>query len=225
MIAGEMAPSATGSGGSISFPYGTVTFLFTDIEGSTTLWEQMPDEMRGAVAQHRAILRQAIEANNGYEFQIFGDSFQAAFYLASDGLKAALAAQRLLRDASWGATGQLKVRVGLHTGPAVADPSGEGPYAVSHTLNRSARVMSAGYGGQILLSQEAADLVERELPPEVSLRDLGEHHLKGMTRPEHLYQVVVADLPQEFPPLTTGITRPNNLPAQLTSFIGLDVEI
>ena len=208
-----------------SFPYGTVTFLFTDIEGSTPLWERLPDEMQAAVAQYRAILRQAIEANDGQEFQIFGDSFQAAFRLASDGLFAALAAQRALGDAHWGPTGPLKVRMGLHTGPAVIDPSGEAPYAVSHMLNRSARVMSAGYGGQILLSQESADLVERELPPGVSLRDLGQHQLKGMARPEHLYQVVVADLPQAFPPLTTGITRPNNLPANLTSFIGREQEI
>ncbi len=208
-----------------SFPYGTVTFLFADIEGSTPLWERLPDEMRTAVAQYRTILRQAIEANDGHEFQIFGDSFQAAFCLASDGLCAALAAQRALRDAHWGPTGLLKVRMGLHTGPAVIDPSGEAPYAVSHTLNRSARVMSAGCGGQILLSQESADLVERELSPGVSLRDLGQHQLKGMNRPEQLYQVVVADLPQAFPPLTTGITRPNNLPANLTSFIGREQEI
>jgi predicted ATPase/class 3 adenylate cyclase len=225
MKALQPSPATSAAERQQSFPYGTVTFLFADIEGSTPLWEGLPDEMRAAVAQYRLILRQAIEANNGHEFQIFGDSFQAAFHLASDGLSAALSAQRSLRDAHWGPTGPLKVRMGLHTGPAAIDSSGDAPYAVSHTLNRSARVMSAGYGEQILLSQESADLVERELPPGVSLSDLGQHQLKGMTRPEQLYQVVVPDLPQAFPPLTTGIIRPNNLPANLTSFIGREQDI
>ncbi len=219
------SPAASRAEKQQTFPYGTVTFLFTDIEGSTPLWERMPDEMRVAVAQHRAILRQAIEANAGHEFQIFGDSFQAAFCLATDGLCAALAAQRALRDAQWGATGQLKVRMGLHTGPAVIDPSGDAPYAVSHTLNRSARLMSAGYGGQILLSQETAELVERELPPGVVLKHLGEHRMKGMLRLEHIYQAISADLPQDFPPLPTGVSHPNNLPAQLSSFVGREPEI
>jgi predicted ATPase/class 3 adenylate cyclase len=225
MTAIQSSPDISGEERIQSFPSGTVTFLFTDIEGSTCLWEKMPDEMRAAVKQHRAILREAVVANQGHEFEIYGDSFQAAFSLASDGLYAALAAQRALRDARWGPAGPLKVRMGLHTGMAVPDPTGEAPYILSHTLNRSSRVMSAGYGGQILLSQEATDLVERELPAGVILRDLGEHHLKGLTRAEHLYQVVVADLPNNFPPLSSGITRPNNLPAHLTSFIGREKEI
>jgi len=217
-------------------PSGTVTFLFTDIEGSTSLWEQMPEAMRAAVAQHHAILRQAIEANGGLVFQVIGDAFQAAFRLASDGLCAALAAQRGLHAAPWGPAGPLKVRMGLHTGPAEAatgaGPDGrtDAPYQVGHTLNRAARIMSAGYGGQVLLSQEAADLVERSLgtpgPLEgVSLLDLGQQRLKGMQRLEHLFQMVAPDLPQEFPPLATGVAHPNNLPAQLTSFIGREKEI
>lgn len=208
-----------------AYPSGIVTFLFTDIEGSTPLWEQMPEAMQVAIVQHHTILRQSIESNGGQAFQVIGDGFQAAFRLASDGLCAALAAQRALRDAHWGPTGPLNVRMGLHTGPAELDSHGDATYQVSHTLNRVARVMSAGYGGQVLLSQEAADLVERELSEGVSLKDLGEHHLKGMERAEHLYQAVVADLQQEFPPLPTAVQNPNNLPQELTSFIGREDEI
>jgi class 3 adenylate cyclase len=105
-----------------SWPSGIVTFLFTDIEGSTPLWEKKPEAMRAAVAQHHVLLRQAIETNGGLIFQIIGDAFQAVFRLTSDGLSAALAAQRALRDAHWGPTGPLKVRMGLHTGAAEIDP-------------------------------------------------------------------------------------------------------
>lgn len=206
-------------------PTGTVTFLFTDIEGSTPLWETMPHEMQASLAQHHAILRQSIEANGGYVFQIVGDAFQAVFRLTLQGLLAALTAQRALQSANWGATGPLKVRMGLHTGPAELDHSGDAPYEVSHTLNRTARIMSAGHGGQILLSQEAADLVRREMPEGVTLKDLGEHRLKGMQWLEHLFQGCAPGLPQIFPPLATGITNPHNLPTQLTSFVGRGREI
>jgi LuxR family maltose regulon positive regulatory protein len=188
------------------FPRGTVTFLFTDIEGSTPLWEQNPQATKAAIAQHNAILRQSIEANGGVVFKIIGDAFQAAFELATQGLSAALAAQRGLLDAEWGETGPLRVRMGLHTGPAewVGDEGDASiDYAISHTLNRAARVMAAGHGGQILLSQEAADLVRRDLPPGVSLKDLGDHRLKGLIQRERLFQVLAIDLPQDFPALTT----------------------
>jgi predicted ATPase/class 3 adenylate cyclase len=206
-------------------PTGTVTFLFTDIEGSTPLWETMPHEMQASLAQHHAILRQSTEANGGYVFQIVGDAFQVAFRLSIQGLVAALTAQRALQSTNWGATGPLKVRMGLHTGPAELDRSGNAPYEVSHTLNRAARVMSAGHGGQILLSQEAADLVMREMPEGVTLKDLGEHRLKGMQWLEHLFQICAPGLPQIFPPLATGIAHPHNLPTQLTSFVGREREI
>jgi class 3 adenylate cyclase len=179
---------------SSSLPTGTVTFLFTDIEGSTPLWERMPKDMKVSVAQHHSLIRQAIESNGGQVFQVIGDAFQSAFSLASQGVCAALAAQRSLQAALWGPTGPLKVRMGLHTGPAELDQSGNAPYAVSHTLNRAARVMSAAHGGQILLSQETADLVVRELPEGVDLLNLGEHRLKGMEWPEHLYQLIAPDL-------------------------------
>lgn len=208
-----------------SLPSGTVTFLFTDIEGSTPLWEKIPEEMAVAVEQHHVILRRAIEENHGHVTQIIGDSFQAAFRLTTDALNAAVTAQHTLQTAQWGAIGQIKVRMGIHTGHAELDKSGNAPYQVSHTLNRTARIMSAGNGGQILLSQESADLIERELPEGISLKDLGEHHLKGMERSEHLYQVFVPGLVQDFPSLATAIQSPHNLPVQLTSFIGREKEI
>jgi DNA-binding SARP family transcriptional activator/predicted ATPase len=204
-------------------PTGTVTFLFTDIQGSTPLWEQKPQAMKASVAQHHALLRQAIEANGGTVFKIIGDEFQAAFDLASQGLSAALAGQHALLAQDWGETGPLRVRMGLHTGPAQVvggDGDARADYAVSHTLNRAARIMSTGHGGQILLSREAADLVRRELPPGVTLTDLGEHYLKGLAFPEQLFQVVASDLPQDFPSLVT-VDRPrHNLPAQLIPFVG-----
>lgn len=183
-------------------PTGTVTFLFTDIVGSVSLWEQHPQAMKESVARHHAILRQSVEDNQGVIFKIIGDAIQAAFGQATQGLAAALTAQRLLLTEDWGEAGPIWVRVGLHTG--TAEISGD-DYAISHTLNRTARVMSAGHGGQILLSQETADLVRRELPTDVSLVDLGEHRLKGLTQLEHLYQVNALDLPTVFPPLTTEV--------------------
>ncbi len=206
-------------------PTGTVTFLFTDIEGSTPLWEKMPEAMQTAVAQHHSILRQAIETNNGQVYQVIGDAFQSVFRLATDGLRAALDAQRALRSAQWGPTGPLRVRMGLHTGPAELDDKKDAPYQVGHTLNRAARVMSAGYGGQILLSQEAADLVIRTLPEGAALKDLGDHRLKGIATPEHLYQASGPGLADDFPPLPTSLQVPNNLPHQLTTFIGREKEI
>jgi len=198
----QPAPRAVLAEPSPALPRGTVTFLFTDIQGSTPLWERKPEAMKAAVARHHALLRQAIEANGGIVFKVVGDEFQAAFDLASHGLVAALAAQRALLAQEWGETGPLRVRMGLHTGPAEVAQEGGGraDYAVSHTLNRAARIMSAAHGGQILLSQETADLVRRELPPGVSLRDLGGHLVKGMAFPERFTQVVAPDLVQEFPP-------------------------
>jgi class 3 adenylate cyclase len=160
-------------------PTGTVTFLFTDIQGSTPLWERQPELMSQALEVHNTALRQAIEANGGVVFKIVGDAFQAAFPTAPQALKAAIEGQRALQIAPWNELGPLKVRMGLHTGEAELDAHGD-EYAVSHAKNRVARIMSAGYGGQILLSREAADLCETHLQPGVSLKDLGEHALKGL---------------------------------------------
>jgi class 3 adenylate cyclase len=186
-------------------PSGTVTFLFTDIQGSTPLWEQVPAAMQVAIAQHHHILRHAIESNGGYVTQIIGDAFQAVFTLASQALFAAVQAQGDLQNLDWPPEiGPLMVRMGIHTGPAELDPKGDAAYAVSHTLNRAARIMSAGHGGQILLSLESASLVERELPDGMLLVGLGQHHLKGMSYPEQLFQVSVPGLIQVFPSLSSG---------------------
>ena len=210
-----------------NLPSGTVTFLFTDIEGSTKLWQQFPKAMPDALARHHAILREAIEAHNGYVFQIIGDAFCAAFSNTANGLEAALAAQRGLHAASWGETGEIRVRMALHTGMAEVHVGERtsGEYVSNLTLSRAARLLSAGHGGQILLSLPTAELVREALPSDVSLRDLDAHLLKDLIRPEHIYQAVVPDLGSEFLPLKTLDTQPNNLPIQLTSFIGREGEI
>ena len=179
-------------------PSGTIAFLFTDIEGSTRLWDQNPKAMQAAVEQHNILLVEAIESHGGHVFKIIGDEFQAAFTQPLHAVEAALAAQRALVAEDWGDVGEIKVRMGIHVGPGevVSDD-----YAVSHTLNRVARVSAAGHGGQILLSGVAADLVRGLLPERVDLRDMGEHHFKGLSQPEHVYQILAPELPQDFPAL------------------------
>ena len=207
-----------------SLPVGTVTFLFTDIEGSTPLWERAPAAMEAALEVHNGVLQSAITAQGGVVFKFVGDEFSAAFPTAPQALAAAIEAQRGLLAAPWNELGALRVRMGIHTGEAHLDSIGD-EYAVSHTKNRASRVMSAGHGGQILLSQESADLSERVLPEGVHLKDLGQHRLKGLSRLEHLYQVVAPGLREDFPPLRTLETHPHNLPVQLTSFIGREGEM
>jgi predicted ATPase/class 3 adenylate cyclase len=203
-------------------PSGTVTFLFTDIEGSTPLWEHEPEQMRAALARHHAILRAAIAEQGGHVYKVIGDAFQAAFDVPAQAVAAALAAQRGLAGERWPTSTPIRVRMGLHVGPAEADVH---DYATTHTLNRVARVMSAGYGGQTLLTLAVAELVRERLPAGVTLRDLGRHRLKGLTQLEHLFQVVAPDLPVDFPPLQSLAASLNNLPVQLTSFIGRDTEV
>src|SRR6188768_2304384 len=166
-----------------TLPSGTVTFLYTDIEGSTPLWERDPAAMRASIAQHHSIVRAAIEANEGQVFRTVGDAFQAAFALTAQAVQAALTAQRGLVAANWNDTGPLRVRMGLHTGPAEAGGD-DYDYGTSPTLNRVARVMSAAHGGQILLSGAAAELARERLPEDIYLKDLGAHQLKGLSQPE-----------------------------------------
>src|SRR6266545_2735781 len=203
-------------------PTGMVTFLFTDIEGSTPLWEREPAQMRLALAHHDAIVRTAIAAQGGHTFKTIGDAFQAAFALPAQAVAAALAAQRALAAQPWETSAPIRVRMGVHVGPAVAEGN---DYTSTHTLNRVARIMAAGHGGQILLSGEVADLVRRDLPTDVTLRDMGQQRMKGLTRLEHLFQVVAPDLPASFPPLKTLDPFRTNLPAQLTSFVGREQAI
>jgi predicted ATPase/class 3 adenylate cyclase len=210
-----------------SVPIGTVSFLFTDIEGSTRLAQEHPQEMPGLLARHHAILKGAIETHHGFVFRIVGDSFSAAFDTASEAVSAALAAQRALQMEAW-SPAPIKVRMGIHTGSAHLkdSPQGQGvAYEGYATLALTQRIMSVGHGGQILLSQSTHDLVKGALPQGTELRDMGERRLKDIVRPEHIYQVSTPGLLSEFPLLTTLEAINHNLPMQLTSFIGREREI
>jgi predicted ATPase/class 3 adenylate cyclase/DNA-binding XRE family transcriptional regulator len=222
LAADRLPPDAVPVGpGPAALPSGTVTFLFTDIAGSTQLWEQHPQAMPAALARHDAILRQQIAAHGGQVFKTMGDAVCAAFVTAPDALTAGLAIQRALGAEDWGATGPLRVRLALHTGVAeLRDGDYFGP-----ALNRVARLLSAGHGGQTLLSAAAWELVRDHLPADVALRDLGEHRLKDLSRPDHIFQLVAPDLPADFPPLRTLESRRTNLPIQPTALIGREKEL
>jgi predicted ATPase/class 3 adenylate cyclase len=203
-------------------PTGTVTFLFTDIEGSTKLWEKSPGGMQAALTRHDEILWEAIEEHGGYVFKTVGDAFCAVFPTARGALASALAAQRTLFSEAWGEeTGTLKARMALHTG-ATHERGGDyfGP-----PVNRVARLLAAGHGGQVLISSSTQELLRDHLPPETHLRDLGERHLKDLARPERIFQLTAPDLPSEFPPLRTLERLPNNLPLQATPLIGREREV
>jgi predicted ATPase/class 3 adenylate cyclase len=199
----------------------TLTFLFTDLEGSTRLWERFPDAMRPALARHDAILRAAVEGCNGQVVKSTGDGLMAIFSSVTAAVGACVRAQRGLAEEPWGETGPLRVRMGLHSGEAetrVGDYFGP-------TVNRAARIMAVGHGGQVLLSAATAALVLDELPDETTLRDLGEHRLKDLGRPEHVFQLVHPGLVSDFPPLATLNHRPNNLPVQASTFVGRHAEL
>jgi len=202
-------------------PSGTVTFLFTDIEGSSRLAQAHPKEWETLLERHHAILRESIESNNGYLFQIIGDGFCAAFHTPNDGLHAAVQAQQKLQTESWG-TDPIKVRMGIHTGEAEAY---DHEYRGYFTLSLVQRLTSAGHGGQILLSHPTENLLRGHLPKDVSLLDLGEHKFKDILQPVRVFQVVARELQKEFPALRALNVFPNNLPIQLTSFIGREKEI
>ena len=202
-----------------NLPTGTVTFLFTDIEGSTQLWEKYPEEMKLAIARHDSILREAIESNHGFIIKTTGDGVHAVFSTALDAINAAIVAQRNVQSPINGI--KIKIRMGLHTGEAELRA---GDY-FGQSLNRAARIMSAGHGGQILLSSITAELAREHLSENTSLFALGEHHLKNLSKPEHLFQLNAIDLPTEFPVLKSSHAHQNNLPIQVTSFIGREREL
>jgi predicted ATPase/class 3 adenylate cyclase len=197
-------------------PSGTVTFLFTDIEGSTRLWEERPAEMREALARHDDVMRAAVESVGGFVFSTGGDGFAASFGRAGDAVAAAIAAQRALTAIAWPSGVVLRVRLGLHTGEA---QERDGDY-FGPALNRAARLMSAGHGGQIVCSHATADVIRDALPADVGLVDLGEHRLRDLTRSEHVFQIEHPDLRREFPPLRSVDTLPGNLPVQQNDFVG-----
>jgi predicted ATPase/class 3 adenylate cyclase len=202
-------------------PTGTITFLFTDIEGSTRLLEELgPKHYADALAQHRELVRAAVAAHGGVDRGTEGDSFFCVFTSAPNAVAAAADAQRALQRHDWPKGAQLRVRMGLHTGtPLVTDDY------VGVDVHRGARIMSAGHGGQVLMSEITRDLVADLLPEGTSIRDVGEHRLKDLGRPQRLYQLLVEGLASEFPPLKTLESRHTNLPAQPTPLIGRDREL
>ena len=202
-------------------PSGALAFLFTDIEGSTRLWERLPEAMTVALARHDAILRTAIEASAGRVVKTTGDGMMAVFPTAADGVLASIAAQRSLAAEAWTETGPLRVRMALHAGEAER----RGDDFFGPTINRTARIMSAGHGGQVLLSSAAAALAAGRLPHGASLRDLGEYRLKDLGRPERVFQLVHPDLQATFPPLTTLDQGAAGLPIRAAPFVGRRAEL
>src|SRR5262245_39404135 len=196
-------------------PTGTVTFLFTDIEGSTRLLEKLGDEYTTALAEHRRLLRDAFAEREGVEVDTQGDAFFVAFARATDAVAAAADGQRAL------AVTPIRVRMGIHTGEPLMTPEG---YA-GMDVHRAARSAPAGHRGQVLLSHTARELVEDDLSSELSLIDLGEHALKDLTRPQRIFQLHAEGLERDFPPLSTLDNRPTNLPPQATPLIGREREL
>jgi len=202
-------------------PTGTVTFLFSDIEGSTERWERDRNAMAAAVERHDALIRAALEARGAYIFKTVGDAFCAAFGRAQEALAATLEAQRSIRSEDWSAVGGLHVRMAIHAG--VADER-DGDY-FGPTVNRVARLLAIGHGGQVLVSGAVKDLTEDMLPDQAALLDLGIHRLRDLSTPEHVFQLRAPGLQTEFPALLSLDVLPNNLPVHLTPLIGRDKEL
>jgi predicted ATPase/class 3 adenylate cyclase len=201
-------------------PTGTVTFLFTDIEGSTRLWEEHPEAMKGALARHDEILRNEIEAHEGQVVKTTGDGVHAAFASAPKAVEAAVAAQQALNAEPWDPE-PLRVRMGVHTGEAeYRDGDYYGP-----SLNRAARLMAAAHGGQVVISNTTEELARDALADDHQLVDLGEHRLRDLARSERVFQVVADEAARDFPPLRSLDVYAGNLPVQLTSFVGRDQEL
>jgi predicted ATPase/class 3 adenylate cyclase len=208
---------------SARIPAGTVTLLFTDVEGSTRLWEAEPGHMALALRRHDEILRGAIDKSGGYVFKTVGDAFCAAFSTADAALAAVLDSQRALTTQAWPTSRPVRVRMALHTGVCEErDNDYFGP-----VVNRTARLEAIASGGQVLLSGATAELLSESLPAGIILRDLGHHRLKDLGRPEQVFQLEAPFLPASFPPLASldNPELPNNLPSLLTAFIGRDTEL
>ena len=212
-------PTSAGS----ELPIGLITYLFTDVEGSTPLWQQHPNEMKSVMARHDSLLTSAVEASAGMVVRPRGegDSIFAVFPRATDAVGAARAAQQLLLRETWAEGIAIKVRMALHTGESELR---EHDY-YGAAVNRCARLRGIAHGGQVVLSQATAQLVQDAMPSGVSLRDMGSHRLKDMQRPEQVFQLLHPDLPEDFPALNSLDVHRHNLPVQLTSFIGREEEI
>ena len=204
-------------------PSGTMTFLFSDIEGSSRLWEQAPEAMATALERHDELLRFSIEGSGGYVFKTVGDAFCSVFATAKRALQAAAEAQRVLAVEVWPEGLILKVRMALHTGEC---DERDGDY-FGPTVNRVARLEAIAHGGQVLISQSTVDVVRDRLPAGLELRELGRHVLKDLSRPEMVWQLIADDLLTDFPPLRS-LDNPalsNNLPAFVSSFVGREAEV
>ena len=204
-----------------ALPSGTVTLLFTDIAGSTQLLRRLGDAYADVLAEHQRLLREVFAAHGGREVDTQGDAFFVAFPRAVDAVQAAVEAQRALVEHPWPEGTVVRVRMGLHTG----EPTSIAERYIGVDVHRAARVGAAAHGGQVLLSATTRELVAHDLPAGVALRDLGAHRLKDLAHPEHLYQLVIAGLPAEFPPLATLDARPHNLPVQTTPLVGREREL
>ena len=219
-----VSPAGPGGPAEADLPVGTVTFLLTDIEGSTRLWETAPDAMEVALEQHNRLVTGVIEGHGGVVITSHGegDSFFALFPSAIAAVEAAGACQLRLNGDVWPAGTALRVRMGLHTGEARV----RGSDHVNHApINRCARVKAAAHGGQVLLTKTTHDLVEGRLGSGFGLKRLGEFRLRDLSQPEMIYQLTHADLPADFPPLNTLAGRTGNLPLQVSSFIGRTREL
>ncbi|MCI0424567.1 MAG: tetratricopeptide repeat protein, partial [Actinobacteria bacterium] len=198
-----------------------VTFLFTDIEGSTRIVSSVGEEWVPTLERHDTLVAGAVEEHGGVVVKNEGDAFFAVFTTATDALGAAVEAQRRLNEEPWPETAQVRVRMGIHTGSGTLG----GADYVGIDVHRAARITDAAHGGQVVMSEPTASLVERILPPGVTIADLGKHRLKDLSDPETIFQVMIPGLPSEFPPLRTLDAIPNNLPNQVTSFVGREREL
>ena len=205
----------------MALPTGTVAFLFTDIEGSTRLLHALGEHYRAMQGRHSDIVTAAVDAADGHLVRTVGDSFFVTFRSAVSAVRAAVAVQRNLATSDWPEGVTLRVRMGLHTGQGVLG----GDDYIGIDVNLAARIAAAAHGGQVLLSDATRVLTQRDLPDGVAVRDLGEHRLRDIAHTEHLFDVVIDGLPSDFPPIRSLDARSNNLPLQLTSFVGRADEI
>src|SRR5499427_8666696 len=224
VVASAATPAGAGTPGQPGLPAGTVTFLLTDIEGSTRLWESVPDAMEVALDRHNQLLTSVIEGHGGVVVTSRGegDSFFAVFPSAVSAVEAAGACQRRLGSEAWPEGAALRVRMGLHTGEASVR---DGDYVEHAPINRCARVKAAGHGGQVLVTKTTRDLVGGRLGGGFGLKRLGEFRLRDLAEPELIYQLTHADLQAGFPPIRTVAERPGNLPLPVSSFIGRKGEL
>ncbi len=204
-----------------ALPTGTVTFVFTDLEGSTLLIQRLGAAHREVFETHALIVRKTMGEARGIEVGERGDGFFFAFASALDAVRGAAAAQRAIEACPWPPDGRVRVRIGAHTGEGLLG----GDNYMGLDVNRAARISAAAHGGQVIVSAATAELARQGLPPDLRLRDLGSHRLKDLPRPEQLIQIVIEGLPSEFPPPRALGSTPNNLPAQLTSFVGREREL